>query len=104
MDIDFVVQDTFALTRPQWKLAANFEEAGSAFAEMVKQNYKTQEPEKPIESEQPEDEPSSDEDVDDEDINVPDMDDAQSSDDEAENELEGESEVIDRNCDEGSIY
>lgn len=27
MDIEFMVQDIFALTRPQWKLAANLEDA-----------------------------------------------------------------------------
>ncbi|CAL8575927.1 mRNA decay protein [Xanthoria parietina] len=43
MDIDFIVQDSFALTRPQWKLVTGFEEAGQAFANLVKQNYKAQE-------------------------------------------------------------
>jgi len=27
MDIEFMVQDIFALTRPQWRLAANLEDA-----------------------------------------------------------------------------
>ena len=35
MDIDFIIQDTFALTRPQWKLNTDFEEAGRLFAEKV---------------------------------------------------------------------
>ena len=43
MDVDFIVQDTFALVRPQWKLATNLDEAGRAFADAVAQNYKTQE-------------------------------------------------------------
>ncbi|KAK8207229.1 armadillo-type protein [Phyllosticta capitalensis] len=39
MDIEFIVQDAFAMTRPQWKLATSLEEAGGLFAEAVKQNY-----------------------------------------------------------------
>ncbi|KAF2089434.1 ARM repeat-containing protein [Saccharata proteae CBS 121410] len=39
MDVEFLVQDAFALARPQWKLAATLEEAGALFAEAVKQNY-----------------------------------------------------------------
>ena len=42
MDIDFIIQDTYALTRPQWKFAGGFEEAGRAFAEIVSQHYKAQ--------------------------------------------------------------
>lgn len=41
MDIDFSVQDTFALTRPQWKLASNLEEATKAFQLAVVQDQKT---------------------------------------------------------------
>ncbi|KAK8159627.1 armadillo-type protein [Phyllosticta citrichinensis] len=39
MDIEFLVQDAFALTRPQWKLATSLEDAGNQFADAVKQNY-----------------------------------------------------------------
>ncbi|KAL8654506.1 MAG: hypothetical protein Q9210_001451 [Variospora velana] len=86
MDIDFMVQDSFALTRPQWKLNTNFEEAGRLFANLVKQNYKAQGPGKTQEPEPAEDEaPSSDED-DGEDVPVPEMDDGQESSDEAEAE------------------
>jgi len=87
MDIDFILQDTFALIRPQWKLVTNFDEAGRLFADMVKQNYKTQEAEKVIEPEEPEDGSSSDGEPDDEDMAVPEMDDAQSSGDEVEAEV-----------------
>lgn len=52
MDIEFVVQDTFNLLRPQWKLIlGNLQEAAGLFAEACKQNYqdnaagKTPEPE-----------------------------------------------------------
>jgi regulator of nonsense transcripts 2 len=41
MDIEFVVQDTFNLTRPQWKLAANLEEAAKAFQLAIAQDKKT---------------------------------------------------------------
>lgn len=86
MDIDFIVQDTFALTRPQWKLNTDLEEAGGLFAEQVKQNYKAQEAEKAIEVEELDDEGSSDDEADEEELAVPDMD-AQSSSDEAEAEV-----------------
>lgn len=87
MDIDFIIQDTFALTRPQWKLAADFDEAGRAFADLVKQNYKVQETEKPVEAEEPDDGDSSDGEADDEELRVPDIE-AQSSSDEAEADAE----------------
>ena len=87
MDIDFLLQDSFALIRPQWKLAANFEEAGVAFAEAVKQNYKTQEAEKQFEPEEPED-VSSEGEGDDEDLPVPDMEEGHSSGEEAEGEVD----------------
>ena len=84
MDIDFIIQDTFALTRPQWKLAANLDQAGRAFADLVKQNYKGQEPEKTLDAEEP-DEGTSSDDEDDE-VPAPELD-AQSSSDEAEAEV-----------------
>ncbi|KAI0843228.1 ARM repeat-containing protein [Hypoxylon sp. FL0890] len=40
MDIEFIVQDTFSLTRPQWKLAATLEEATKAFQLAVAQDQK----------------------------------------------------------------
>ena len=86
MDIDFIIQDTFALIRPQWKLAANLDEAGRAFAELVKQNYKSQEQEKALEAEEPDEGTSSDDEADDDELPIPEMD-AQSSSDEAEAEV-----------------
>ncbi|KOS21479.1 Regulator of nonsense transcripts 2 [Escovopsis weberi] len=41
MDIEFLVQDIFALTRPQWKLAANLDEATKAFQLAISQDQKT---------------------------------------------------------------
>jgi len=40
MDIEFIVQDTFALTRPQWELALTLEEASKAFQLAVSQDQK----------------------------------------------------------------
>ncbi|CAK7273069.1 mRNA decay protein [Sporothrix epigloea] len=40
MDIEFIVQDTFALIRPQWKLAASFDEAAKAFHQAMAQDQK----------------------------------------------------------------
>jgi len=41
MDIEFLVQDIFALTRPQWKLASNLEEASKVFQLAVAQDQRT---------------------------------------------------------------
>ncbi|KAK0619886.1 armadillo-type protein [Immersiella caudata] len=41
MDIEFLVQDIFSLTRPQWKLASNLEEASKVFQLAVAQDQKT---------------------------------------------------------------
>jgi regulator of nonsense transcripts 2 len=40
MDVEFLVQDCYAIVRPSWKIAATLEEAGQTFAQAVKQNYK----------------------------------------------------------------
>ncbi|KAI1000846.1 Regulator of nonsense transcripts 2 [Podosphaera aphanis] len=52
MDIEFIVQDVFALTRPQWKLASNFEEASKVFHLAVVQDQKTSGVEKVVEPEE----------------------------------------------------
>lgn len=41
MDIEFLVQDIFALTRPQWKIASNLSEASEVFRLAVAQDHKT---------------------------------------------------------------
>ncbi|KAL4865624.1 hypothetical protein BDV12DRAFT_174244 [Aspergillus spectabilis] len=43
MDIDFLVQDTYSMTRPQWNLVTDFDEASCIFGEAVAQNFKPQE-------------------------------------------------------------
>lgn len=40
MDVEFSVHDTFALTRPQWKLATSLEEASKAFQLAITQDQK----------------------------------------------------------------
>lgn len=40
MDIEFIVQDTFALLRPQWRLATNFDEAFKVFQLAMAQDQK----------------------------------------------------------------
>ena len=85
MDVDFIIQDSFSLIRPQWKLVTDFEEAGRVFADLVRQNYKVQGPGKTQEPENVE-EASSEEDGDDEEAPAPDMD-IHSSGEEAEAEV-----------------
>ena len=89
MDIDFAVQDTYALTRPQWKLATSYEEAGRLFADLVAQNYKIHEPEKTIEVEPVDDGLSSSDEEDEDEPPVLEMEDGQSSSEEAEIEVRG---------------
>ncbi|KAH3911796.1 hypothetical protein HBI56_139140 [Parastagonospora nodorum] len=74
MDVEFIVQDAYNLTRPQWKLITNLEEASQAFGEAVKQNYQTAAADKPVEPED-EDASASDDELDgpeDEDVVMPD--------------------------------
>ncbi|KAH7084481.1 armadillo-type protein [Paraphoma chrysanthemicola] len=81
MDVEFIVQDAYNLTRPQWKLITNLEEASQAFGEAVKQNYQTASADKPIEPEE-EDASASDDDLDgpeDEDVVMPEGDGDKSS-------------------------
>ena len=87
MDIDFLVQDTYALTRPQWKLATSFEEAGRAFADLVAQNHKSKGTDKAIETELMEDDISSSDEADEDEPPVPEMEDGQSSSEDIEAEV-----------------
>lgn len=52
MDIDFLVQDTFSLVRPNWKLVTDLGEAARLFAEAVSANYKTQDGDKSAEQQE----------------------------------------------------
>ncbi|PSN70596.1 ARM repeat-containing protein [Corynespora cassiicola Philippines] len=81
MDVDFMVQDAYSLTRPQWKLITNLEEASHAFGEAVKQNYQTSAIGKPVEPDE-EEVSASDDDADgpDDEDDGPDDDDKSSAD------------------------
>lgn len=91
MDIDFVIQDTFALLRPQWKTANTLEEASQAFSEACKQNYQNAAVNRAAELEEPDEGEISDDARDDRDISNDDGDEDKSSGDEdgdvAEDEL-----------------
>jgi regulator of nonsense transcripts 2 len=63
MDIEFAVQDTFALTRPQWKLAASLEEAAKAFQLAVAQDQKSAGVDKNVDAEDAMSVPSSDDEL-----------------------------------------
>ncbi|KAJ4289126.1 mRNA decay protein [Kalmusia sp. IMI 367209] len=80
MDVEFIVQDAYNLTRPQWKLITNLDEAAQAFGESVQQNYQLSAGGKNTEPEDDEASASDDEDgPDDEDLLVPEGDEEKSS-------------------------
>ena len=49
MDVEFLVQDTYALVRPQWKRETELSEAARLFSEAVASNYKQSPNEKAVE-------------------------------------------------------
>lgn len=82
MDVEFDLQDVFALVRPQWKLVATLEEAGAAFAEACKEQYQSTPPDRPMTPLENEDQDALDGDGDIDGRRTPDLD--KSSEDEAE--------------------
>jgi regulator of nonsense transcripts 2 len=89
LDIEFLVLDTFALTRPQWKFVEDIEEATKAFQLAISQDQKTAGVDKVIEADDATSGPSS------EDENG-DMDDVEADgdgDDESASEEEEDAEV-----------
>lgn len=82
MDIDFLVQDTYALVRPQWKLATELSDAARLFSEAVAANYKQTPQEKAAEVDEDGDETGSDEAIDED--GVPEINDADSLSEEVE--------------------
>lgn len=84
MDVEFLVQDTMSLIRPQWKLAANLEEASQKFAEAVSQNYKAQEADRAGELEESPGETSSEGDLDEDESRLPELEDVHSSSEDVE--------------------
>lgn len=63
MDVEFVVIETFALVRPQWKLIADLAEAGKLFQESIQANYKQEIQDKPAEAVEDVDESASEDDL-----------------------------------------
>jgi regulator of nonsense transcripts 2 len=96
MDIEFIVQDVFALTRPQWKLASNLEEASRAFQLAITQNAKTSGLDKVPEPEDPDSDGGSDDEMNDNetDVNMPDGDADQESESDDELDANANSDTI----------
>ncbi|KAH8774878.1 armadillo-type protein [Hyaloscypha finlandica] len=94
MDIEFIVQDVFALTRPQWKLASNLEEASRAFQLAMAQDQKTSGVDKAAEPEEPDSDGSSDDGIGDNDPETgmpePDAEEDSESDEDVDAELNGD--------------
>jgi regulator of nonsense transcripts 2 len=89
MDVEFIVQDAYNLTRPQWKLITNLDEAARAFSDAVAQNYQSSASGKAVEPDDDEASASEDEDgPDDEDLVVPEGDDDKSSGEDVEVRVE----------------
>lgn len=87
MDVEFLVQDTYALVRPQWKIATDLEEAGQLFSEAIALNYKVQDGDRAAEADEDEIESVSSDGHGDEgleDDGIPDIEDIQSSAEEAD--------------------
>jgi regulator of nonsense transcripts 2 len=64
MDMEFVVQDTYNLLRPQWKLILDdATEASKSFAEACRQNYHDAAAGKAVEPDEPEEQPDDDGDL-----------------------------------------
>lgn len=82
MDIDFLVQDTYALVRPQWKLVSDLSEAARLFSEAVAVNYKLSAQDKAAEAEEEAEDSASDEAIDED--GPHDINDAESSSEEAD--------------------
>lgn len=104
MDIEFNVQDTFALTRPQWKLASNLEEATKAFQLAVVQDQKTAGVDKAAaDADDGTSEPSSDDDIGDNDDIEQDIDGDGEGDEDSASE-DDESEEVEYASDAGSGF
>lgn len=96
MDVEFIVQDAYNLTRPQWKLLTNLDEASHAFGEAVKLNYQSASTDKPVEAD--EDDVSASEDEldgpEDEDMVLPEGEGDKSSDEDDDDSEEEEEEPL----------
>lgn len=103
MDMDFVVQDTFNLLRPQWKSVSTLEEATHAFGEACKQNYQNTASNKPSEQEDLEEQDDSDDARDDEDLRDDQDDDKSSGEDAPEVIDEEQPDAVSENEEEEQI-
>ncbi|GAB0133598.1 hypothetical protein EsDP_00002002 [Epichloe bromicola] len=106
MDIEFVVQDVFSITRPQWKFAPNFDEAAKALQLAIVQDQKTAGVDKVVEADDATSGASSDDDNGDGDDIEQDGegdDDSASDDDEAEQQDQDDDSTNDINFNEESI-
>ena len=79
MEIDFLVQDTLTLVRPQWKLVTDIAEAGKLFSEAIAANYKLEAQEKAAEINEEQDDSGSEEEAGDDEA-LPDIDGERSTD------------------------
>ncbi|KAL1964419.1 hypothetical protein VTN77DRAFT_6977 [Rasamsonia byssochlamydoides] len=108
MDVEFLVQDTYSLVRPQWKIASDLEEAARLFSEAIAQNYKLQDGEKAAEPEEDEvDSILSDDGKEDEGLEedvVPEIDEQQSSTEEAEASGTNAEQDVDSESEEEQIF
>ena len=80
MEIEFMVQDTYSLVRPSWKLVTDLAEAGKTFADAVSANYKQDGVGKSVEQPEDIDDSASDDALGEGDVEIADV--AQSSDEE----------------------
>ena len=60
LDIDFIVQDSYALVRPQWKIVTDLGEAARHFSDAVSANYQQPGLEKATEVDEDADDSTSD--------------------------------------------
>ncbi|KAI9669467.1 MAG: hypothetical protein M1817_004692 [Caeruleum heppii] len=90
MDVDFLIHDAYSLTRPQWTLARDLEEAGKTFTEAIQQNYKGQDVDKAAEAEDSDEETSSDAGIDEDETKEIHGEEAASSGEDAETENDNE--------------
>ena len=70
MEIDFLVQDTFNLVRPQWKIVTDLPEAAKLFSEAITSNYKQQNAERAVDAAEEAEDSASDDGLGDDDVAV----------------------------------
>ncbi|KAL9111801.1 MAG: hypothetical protein Q9227_003860 [Pyrenula ochraceoflavens] len=104
LDIDFLVQDTYAVIRPQWKLITELNEAARLFAEAVTINYATAGTDKTNEIEEDRISSASSDELEADVVHEPFEPGAQSSSDENDELPNGDASPIDSVSEEEQIY